>query len=237
MSTREGWSVEGKDERGTYLVKEVRLPDSNTRVTIRCAIVSALRPSVCLRMFSVAPLKPDEADVIASLFSGSVVWYYRDEEGGKVYFWAKSPNKVRFASLSQLEEAVISSIEAGIGGKLSKRVTYEDLINEGWLISKREWITEARRSIKLDDKLMIIDIMIDKGERDLMIGNVRVFDVSDEEGSKYKAKIHGAIGYSVEVTSISPLFHARLTRKGVVGSREENLIREIYNLAIEMVKE
>jgi len=237
MLVGEGWSIEGKNERGTYLVKEIKLPDSNTRIVIRCAVVPTRKPNICLRMFSVAPLKPDEADIIASLFSGSIVWYYRDEEGGKVYFWAKSPDKVKFVSLSQLEEVVISSVEAGIGGTLSEQATYEDLVNEGWLISRKEWITEARRSIKTDNKLIVLDIMIDKSDRDLLVADIRVFGVSEDEGKKYKRKVDGVVEYEVDVLSTFPLFHARLLRKGVIGSREESLIREICNLAMKMVKE
>jgi len=237
MSTQEGWVVEGRDERGTYLVKEMKLPDSNTRIVVRCAVIPTLRPNVCLRMFSVAPLKPDEADIIASLFSGSIVWYYRDEEGGKVYFWAKSPDKVRFASLSQLEKTVLSSIEAGISGTPPTRVAYEDLVNEDWLLFKKEWITEARKSVKINDKLIVLDVMIDKSERDVMITDIKVFGLTNEEGLKYKKRANEIAEYNVEVLSTSPLFHVRLMKRGVIGFREESLIREVYNLAIEMVKE
>lgn len=237
MLTQEGWTIEGKDERGTYLIKEIKLPDSNTKVTVRCAIIPTLRPSICLRMFSVAPLKPDEADIIASLFSGSIVWYYRDEEGGKVYFWAKSPDKVRFVSLNQLEKTILSSIQAGISGTSPAQAAYEDLVNEGWLLFKKEWVTEARRSIKMNNKLIIVDIMIDKGERDVMIAYIKIFGLTNEEGLKYKEKANEITDYSVEIFSTFPLFHMRLIRHGVIGSKEESLIREVYNFVIEMVKE
>ncbi len=235
MQGEGGWTVERRDERGEYLVKEVSLPSRGVRIVIRCAVVPSLSPSVCLRMFSVSPLRPGEAEVIESLFGGSLAWYYRDEEGGKVYFWAKGPDKVRFSSLRELEEAVVSSVEAALGGA-SRRSAEEGLVADGWLIHATDAELVARRSERVDGKLLVVEVRVDRRGGGRVAASVKVLGVTEGEGSAYRERLREAEGFRVSVLSTSPVFHAQLTRAGVSRFQEETLIRELYNLALGVVK-
>ena len=232
------WIIEGKDNKGIYLVKDLKLLKGKLKVTIRCIIVPTLKPNICLRMFSVAPLKPNEADIIASLFGDALVWYYRDEEGGKIFFWSKSLDKLRFSSLSELEEVIISRIETGTGKALSRGLSIEDFIEDGWLIDKEEWYCKARKSLKVNNKLVLIDIVIDKREKNQLIADVRIFGMSKDDKVKYKEFIEKIISgnYEVEIFPTEPVFFLRFLRKNIGLLKEETLIKEIYNFVIEMVR-
>jgi len=63
-----------------------------------------------------------------------------------------------------------------------------------------------------------------------------VLGVTEGEGSTYREGLREAEGFRVSVLSTSPVFHAQLTKVGVSRFQEETLIRELYNLALGVVK-
>ena len=236
MSELEDWVIESSDNKGIHLVKQLSLLKGTIKVTIRCTLLSTGKPNVCLRMFSVTPLKPMDADVIASLFSEAIVWYYEEEEGGKVYFWSKSPDKVRFNSLSEVEETIISAIEACLGKKVTEPLTYEKLIDDGWLIYKDD-ILHARKSMEVGNKLAIIDIAIDRIRTDSMNVDIRIMPTSREEGKRLREKLLTiAKNYKINTKLTSPYFFASLTKRNISYIRDEILILSAYKILEKLVR-
>jgi len=238
LSRRQGWIVEGADEKGTYLIKNTTIFGDRLRLTIRSIILQQPPPNVCLRMFAVSPFTPGDAEVVASLFAGALDWYYVEEEGGKVFFWAKSVPKIRFNTLSELEDAVVSSIEHGVKERLAKPPSATALMNEGWLVHETNISLLARKTVKIRDKLAILDAEVEKigGERRLK-ADLKILTTSPEEAEKIHSALQQELkGYRLRQYASSPLFHTRIEKTSYRSEREADILEGLLKKCLKALR-
>lgn len=158
-----GWMKEGEDSRGIYVFKRVADRLGILDVLIRCLIISEYDDPYCLLSFSVSPMEPRHAEEIAKLFKDKIVWYYLEDQM-KVFFWAKSPENIRFKDIQQLEEQVLSSIIDTLGySRVADAVIVlleDKLVESGWICIKDGDLLKCRRAFDLRGRIMLSQLSL-----------------------------------------------------------------------------